>query len=267
MEILYDALIDIRARNPTDFQSLLTELRTAEDSDYAAFAKRELSGYTQALPVQGDQVEFHRDLLFRRRSICRTGLLPAESRFLGIMFDSDKIGSFSETAGYIGFDDGMDSDEAMKFPNEGKEMRFVKDTGARQQCEVPLNQDFKDYWYIQGKEDWQSITLPNKSELETYGTGQPLNGVLAICLMGCPWGKCQPGDVRETQMSSSDVVEIRINGVVATRFTSVMSCVFPHTGHNETFQTWKPNDQGQFEIEIKLKQPGDYMRISSFAVW
>jgi len=268
IELLKDALKDIQSAQfeKKPYNTLLAELKAQEDNDYDLFKTATLPSEAGNIPLSQHNA-FDMTTLFKKRNICHTALLPSESRFKGILMPHwKKIGFFSEKEGYTGYDQGIDFQRARQQPHIGKEMRLTFSSAWREQCEVPLNQDFKDYFLVQGSELWQQVTIPNDAELKAYGTGNPLEGIIAICLAHCTLGhaNCYRGDIRESDVIAEGHVDITINGVIARNFTLWDTCLFPY--NNDGF-TWKANPEGRFDIEVNVIKSSDYIRFSSLVVW
>lgn len=266
IELLQDGLSEISKTGPGEYESLLHTLQSEEKHDFKAFVRAELpKDVAASVPFVNENTKFDLNMLFKRRSICHTGLLPAESRFLGILTQSNQIGFRSETTGYTGYDQGFDFKSIKGVSNAGKEMRLVYSAASRiKNCEVPVSQDFKDFFLVQEGDDWQSITLPNTAEMEIYGKGKNLKGMIALCLAHCTLGKCFTGDIRENVAASSRRVEFNINGIAVESFSVWDTCLFPY---HENGYTWEPNDEGRYEIEVNVIETGDYIRFSSIVIW
>jgi len=261
IDLLDDALKDLASSSYVDPASKLEELRAEEDRDYEKFVQSEPSSFAvDMLPEKRGEEE--REILnvsFRNRGICHTGRLPSESRYNGILTESTKVGPDS-------FDRGTSRGQADKTTNENDLMRLVYDQDKRQECDVQLNMDYVDYFFLRQQEGWKMIVLPNDAEIETYmddNNNPSLKGLIAFSLVTCSWGKCPGGDVREDGVNLNHV-EIQVNGVKVSSTIAVQSLVFLRHDGGLYFQ---PNGGGRFEIDVRVLQSGSSIRFSSFVIW
>ena len=159
---------------------------------------------------------------------------------------------------------GISFEEARAQAADDGKMRLVWEAKDRQQCEVPLNQDYKDY-YIVTPGDWQSLTIPNDREANYYGTGEPYKGLVMVTMPGCDWGQCPTGDIREDGYASG-TLEMEINGVRVTSATVAWGSHFLRHGEGEVY--FPANEQGRFEIRVKVNgEPTVFTRFSAFTIW
>jgi hypothetical protein len=174
MEVIHDALQEIETKG-SDPNALLVEIQKQEDADYKQFKEAALPAFVAKSLPQVEDVPT--ELLFKEPNICHTARLPAESRFKGILTESDKTG-------FETFDIGVSLDEVAVSQNPGGKMRLTYEPKARYECGA--ERDFKDYYYIgQSHEGVSTISLPNSREKAEYGTGQPLRGIISICFTAC----------------------------------------------------------------------------------
>lgn len=251
MELLDDALQELATGEPFDARALLAELVAEEDSDYDLFAQSAVSESSLAIVPPDQEEDLDASILFQKRGICHTALLPAETRFQGILTESS------------GLEMGLSRSAADSSINEGEMLRLVYDSADRQNCSVPLNQDFKDYWYLRHAEGPKKMVLPNDAELAAYGNGEPLQGLVAFCLGHCSWGRCRPDDVREDGIEEGEAV-IQVNGVQATNVTKVQSCAFLRHARGHY---WPLNSDGRLELTVEVAKEGSSMRFGTFLVW
>jgi hypothetical protein len=255
MDMLSEALKDLAAMPKYNPATLLKELKANEQKDYETFQASAISSYSvQMLPTTGgDGIDL--DVIFRRRPFCRTARLPAESRYKGIMTDSDKKGVMT-------YDKGVGWQEAVSQVSSSEQMPLVYIENERQVCELPLNQDYQDFWFIRQQDAWQSITLPNDKELAAYGSGEKLVGLVLVCHVSCSWGKCPTGDVREDGLEKGQL-EYEVNGIPVTELTNIHACyLLKHEGG-----FYFPERNGRLTIKARLTEEKSYIRLLSIAVW
>lgn len=258
-ETLLDA-IDEMSSISGDRAALLRHLRNEEDVEYKTFADSDVPPLENDFLRQiGDELlnETDMSVFYRSPSICHTGRLPAQIRYLGILTESDKTGVYD-------YDKGMPKENADKLETEDEmAMPLVYDPNDRQTCEIELNRDYKDFFFASDKMGWSTVTIPNKAELEAYGRdSQTYRGLLVMCLKYCDWGKCPAGDMQLESIQKGQV-EFEVNGVSVVNVTKFSDC---GVLRGEQGHYWKANDDGQYVLKAKVLGDGSdfsYLRISS----
>jgi hypothetical protein len=247
-----DALKELVAKRPD--LSLLDQLRGFETADQKAFMKHELP--TKALEglVTPDDVD--RDMLFRGPNCCHTARLPAETRHRGILTESALVGEDS-------YDKGIEQGQSIHNIPDDKSMQLVYDQEERQRCKIPLNKDYKDFFYVRDTHGWSQLTLPNNAEIKAYGSGESLRGVIAVCFVNCAWGKCPGGNIRREEIDQG-MAEMEVNGVKVANLTKFDDCdLLKHSdGH-----VWMPNSDGRFQVRAKVNKENGYLRFSAIVIW
>jgi hypothetical protein len=248
--VVEDALKELAAERPDP--ALLDQLRAFEVADRKVFMSRELPmNILRGLQIPSD---VDPEMFYRGPNICHTARLPAETRHLGILTESSLVGEDT-------FDKGIEIATANKNITEDKSMPLVYEKGHRQSCPIPINKDYKDFFYVAETHGWSQLTLPNNAEIKAYGTSEPLRGVIAVCFALCNWGKCPADDIQNNQF---DMAEMQVNGVNVTTLTGFDRCSFlKHVdGH-----VWKPNSDGRFQIRAKVNKVKGFIRFSSIVIW
>jgi hypothetical protein len=173
----------------SDHETLLCHLQTEENIEYQKFFQSDLP----PLPGEGLLESIWRELLneanvsvfFRSPSICHTAQLPAETRYLGILTESDCVGVHDY---YKGVPKNVADQLEVKDGSEVS-MPLVYDPAECQSCEVELNRDFTDFFFASNKMGWSRITIPNKAEVRAYGLDDPekfkYQGLLVMHLKIC----------------------------------------------------------------------------------
>jgi hypothetical protein len=260
---LEDALVDLHsmkhghagARSAlVRSQSILDSLLAKEDSD-------RLKRQTVALDDfysdedKGAVAAITAETLYRRNVICRTALLPSESRYLGIAVDSPKVGNY--TGGYY-----LGVNKKHAFPREGF-IPLAYDTVDRRKCISPKI-DHKDFFLVREGMDWVTTYVPNIREIEAYSQpDQPLpEGVFIICLTKCPRGGCNDGYVGMGE-DFADIVhgklKIKVDGEEVARVRSFDGCYLLERDDGSV--KWSPgrsgNGQYQLDFQVVVKESGD----------
>jgi hypothetical protein len=267
-DMLMDAIEELKSVsiNQTD---LLKQLRKEEDDDYRAFltsATTKDSTDYDLIPKDAELVNdgTNTSIFFTEPSVCHTARLPSQTRYLGILTETDEIGDHDYFKG-ISMDvaRNLTADE-----NTTIQMPLVYDDDERQKgCDVDLNRDYKDYFFASNKMGWTTITIPNDAERRVYvEDSQKLQGVLVFCLVNCPWGDCPPGEMRKAEIFDGQL-RFEVNGVLVTNTTNLIDdCLVLRgtQGHH-----WQPNQDGRYEIRTRVignSTEFAYLRISSLVL-
>jgi len=134
--------------------------------------------------------------------MCHTAMLPAESRYKGILtehFDEATGGWWDHKYEHSVFQTVLNSVELAEAatpyvdPHPGREefmvMTAKDDEWEDGKCEEQTNVDHKDYFIISSVESWRKLTLPNDSELKYYSEWDPHSETrkkwILICMAKC----------------------------------------------------------------------------------
>lgn len=242
---------------------LYQEFKAAPLPD-AAFGLRDNRGKNQEMVVPND---IDVETLFRGPNICRGARTPAQTRYLGILTDTDKVGGIA-VHGHETYDVGITHDEASKTDAKG-EMRLAYDPAERdhQNCIVPVKPDYKDYFVAHGKDGWVKLVIPNKSEKRYYNYDPAVvKGILVIFFGSCDWGRCQPDDMQVAAYNEG-LLELEVNGKPVTNLTQIGGGLGGFLLKGEEGVNWPPNSEGLFEIRSNVKNPKGYLRFSSVILY
>jgi len=253
-DMLIDAIKEL-GLEPYDSAKKLGSLIAEEEAEYSTFyvSQPQITGASV-----GDFFEFEDEVLvnviarmFRKtRIICHTALLPAEIRYLGILTETDMVGTHGYEKGVSQMQ--ADSDVASESEKHKRQMRLTFDTSTRQaNCPVDVKWDYKDFFYTTQNDGWTSLTVPNKAEMEYYigeGAYEP-EGVIVLCFVKCDWGKCPEGEMQTNEIVDGQL-KLEVNGVMVTNVTKLEECgILQHSTGDYHF---KPNSEGQFELRVSI---------------
>jgi hypothetical protein len=251
--MLEDALKELIQKQPSP--SLLGKLRALEMADRKSFMSHKLP--TKILEDLAIPDDVDREIFYRGPNFCHTAYLPAETRHRGILTESSLVGEDS-------YDMGIEFKDADKNNPQDNSMQLVYEKDMRQTCDIPLNKDYKDFFYAHNSHGWSQLTLPNKAEFQAYGTGEPLRGVIAVCFSTCDWGHCPKGNLLRDDIVEGKA-ELLVNGIRATNLTKFDNeCNFLR--HNDG-HVWKLNEDGLFHLRVKVNEEKSFVRFSSIVVW
>lgn len=259
IEVLNDALNELASTADSDPIKLFKKLKAADDVDYAEFVNAPVPENLRKIMPDLKLETMDLNLLVKGHNFCHTARLPAESRHKGILTESAETGFFT-------YDKGVELKEAATTANEGELMRLVYTGEDRQICPVRTNMDYKDYFYVNSNDDWKKMILPNDAELNEYGNGQPLQGIIMMCFTLCTWNKCPKG-VLDRRGLDEGKFELNVNGLNVTTLVQLEECeLLQHSGGYK----WKPDKNGRFDIRARVTKDaerGSYLRLSAFIVW
>jgi hypothetical protein len=253
--IMGDALKELAAERPDP--AFLDELRALEMADRKVFMSRELPMKILEELKLPDDVD--PEMFYRGSNICHTARLPAEIRHLGILTESSLVGEDS-------YDKGIGLKTARNSTREDKSMQLVYTEKARQNCPIPLEKDYKDFFFVAETHGWSQLTLPNNAEVKAYGVGvsEPLRGVIAVCFAYCRRDQCGVSNLRRNE-TQAGMAEMEVNGLKVTTLTEFSEdCSFLR---NVDGHVWKPNSGGRFQIRAKVNTEKSHVRFSSFVIW
>lgn len=243
------AAIDNLGSDSYDPKAKLEGLKKEEDKDYEMFL-------SSTIPLESPSVTgfFNASIssridpmvFFRDHVLCRTSLLPAESRYKGYVSEEQPLA-------HDEYDKGIARNIIDKLPANGK-LRIAYDRELRQEwCPTTLMIDFKDYFYVSQNDGLVSTIFPNNAELEAYSPWEP-KGVLIICFMQCSWGKCPPGDHRLAAVNEQRL-KIKINNVIVTKMLEIKDESFDQCGVAEgpNGLYFERNQLGRYNISVKVE--------------
>jgi hypothetical protein len=273
-ELLKDAVKDIALMSSDeDLQSVVNSLIADEKEDYARVLNSpipdKLSPIANWMTGEDQEKIFAGSLsfreLYRRRSFCHTALLPAEIRFNGLLTQSPK-------AGLTSYDTGIPQPKPEDTPPEvdSGEMRLAFDPNERQNdCPYTLIIDYKDFFFLSSVEGWKTLSLPNDDEAKYYNVDtSEILGLIIICLIGCDWGKCKDGDLRND--FDKGPLTMLVNDAKVVEYTKIGIC-WALKGEGAFPYKWAPNAAGKYEIKARLDYPANsgpfsFVRFSSFII-
>lgn len=269
VDTLIETLEDLVNHNTSEVSTLLTDLQQEEDELFESLLSAELPAAAPSLymPPANSPIDetLNLETLWKGPSLCRTARLPAQSRYLGYTTNSDKIGGMS-IVGKEEYDLGLDIIDAKK-PDAMKDglLLTYEPLTEREKCEVLLKPDYKDYFYAHEVHGWTHLSIPNDKEKDAYNYNpSDFTGFIGMSLIGCSWGKCAKGELREVDYADGKF-EITVNGEPVTELISIGFDVAFMKGAQGL--TWQPNESGTFDIGFLMKEPGGYIKISSFILY
>lgn len=265
IESLLEAAQDLASKTG-DAAQLLEELKTKEDADYQQFLDFKLPenlwgaynteeyGDTKVLFA-----EVKPDVYYKSPAICHTGLLPAETRFQGFVTESDK-------KGFWDYDIGVTKELVESNPSIEKDkslMRLAYTKESRQDCPVPLNADYKDYFYTARADGWTTLTVPNDAEAKAYRyDSSKVHGLVIIRLGYGEWGNHEEGDLQVKDINEGKA-SLEVNGIPVQELINFAGT---YILKGPDGLKWKPNNEGKFVLRAKVNIDKAYLRLSSVII-
>jgi len=297
VQYLFDALNELANDPEQDPHKLLATLQKEEDDLYQnVFLKNPIPPGAEEFYEERDAEDalpLDVNVFFKGPSICRTGRLPAKSRFLGIMTNDDtKTGDVAPFTKET-YETGISESQAkMSTSESNEETRLVYTEDARERdkkcTDYVLKPDYKDFYYSHANDGLTKMIFPNEAEKVAYrydenASANRYQGMLVMFLTACDWGKCQKGDLRETDLGEERVdeegnavggLELFVNGEAVTRLAKVGSGGYLLVGENENNNngkdgrwSWSTSSNGNYEIGVHAKRANSFVRISAFVLY
>ena len=182
-ELVGDALQYLKETTKS-LEDLREDLFREENERYNLLTASPVPSFFEDLV--NDRGDLQLEHIFKYPSFCHTARVPAKIRHKGILTGGAPGDLFH-------YDEGVPEGKARDLVNDSEFMWLVQDPTTRQKCDIPLNLDNKDYFYVKGADGIKKLILPNDAEVAEYGTDQKPVGLIAMCLSVCDWGKCPKG--------------------------------------------------------------------------
>ena len=271
VDALVDALTDLADHETTDTNALLMELEAQELELHEKLRNADLQEETMArlyFPNNNAPKDPTLDVnvLWHGPSMCRTARLPAQSRYLGYTTNTDKVGG-SSVLGSETYDTGIPITEARNASTRDDSMVLVYEPGGieREECDVLLKPDYKDFFYTDKRYGSRKLTIPNEKEREAYGYDPTAyKGLIVVAFVTCPGSRCGEGELRPEDLPV-DKCEISVNGKPVSELLSLGFDTWMLKG--EEGLSWEPDSSGTFEIGFLVKEDDAYIRISSIILY
>jgi hypothetical protein len=244
--------------------SLLEEIETEENREYEAFLAESLPAVDGLETIFGEALndETLMDTWFKGPSLCRTALLPAESRFLGLTTNTTKIGEVSR-CGAQTYDTGVAIDRpggeysytTEVTPTPG-DFNIIAPNDFRacydeEECPEIVKPDYPDWFWGVLKDGKVSATLPNEKEKEYYGYN-PTNfkGIIGLIptLFGELPGRGRPlADLLVSEFQ--DHVKLTVNGKPVAKYRILNSMAILEGEDGSVF--WEPSPNSDYVLEFE----------------
>jgi len=264
---LLGALEELIQLEHENAETLLSRLMREEDEIYNdQIMKMEFQSDAASLYSLGedDKGAFDPSVFFKGESMCHTARIPSQTRYLGYLTNTDKVGG-PVPFGKETYEVGVEEKQAL--PNSDM-MQLVWTDGNMHQddCPVTVNVDHKDSFMSVG-DGWKSLVFPNEAERRAYNyDSEKFEGIVVISFTSCEWGRCEEGYVGPKDFEGDDKKwDMKINGIPVTNFLDINHDAF--VAKNKDGVNFPPSPDGDYKLEIKLNDPANHVKISSFIVY
>lgn len=256
-ETLIDALqslmrMEVKFDDPHDTYA---DLKSQEDKEYDA-TLYESNTTTPIDNITSDHLTTlgvdTKLLLLRNKALCKTALLPSQTRYLGILTESEKKGELH------GYDTGVESIEAARNHPVPSEFVLTYVQATRLVCDVDLEHDHRDYFYASAASGWTSLRFPNDAELEAFAPhGFNPVGLIVICLTSCSFLGCQETTECREKALREGTLKLEINGEAVVDLVPFDQCHLAKTSQGLVIP---PNAVGRYELRAWMQKPKDGTR-------
>lgn len=256
MEIMEDALYDLGSTLETvTLREELDRLEAKEVENLMKFESEAKIWYNHAWELE--DVEAMQ--LMRDQTYCHTALLPAQTRYLGHVFNKET------NDGWFSF-------------NKGTSLRFADGDGAKakmpltyiprdrkDKCEAPLNLDSRDFFLAShAYHGYQRVVIPNDAEKKAYGDYM-VSGIIMVCASACSF-ECHGSPLLSPDsIDKGNKSAFRVNGEDVETVVRMDNCFLLKQKEGGLY--WRANSEGRYEIEVHTLAPGKQFRFNSFVVW
>jgi len=268
---LVEAVTDLSKHENTDPVALLAELRSQEDETYEAIRNTTIPDANLVslyLPPNNGGRDPELDVvdLWKGPSICRTARLPAQSRYLGVTTNSNKVGGIAilgKEEFDVGYSTGSELDAASK--SGLLNLAYDPNNNDRERCEVILKPDYKDFFYTQNGYGKSKLTIPNEKEKQAYRFhSSQYKGLLVLVFISCDWGKCHALDSRPEKYPDH-TFEITVNGKVVKELIPMGFDAWALKGEDGLY--WQVDSNGAYEVGFEVHAKYAFLKLSSIILY
>mmetsp|Transcript_18636 Transcript_18636/g.34729 ORF Transcript_18636/g.34729 Transcript_18636/m.34729 type:complete len:435 (+) Transcript_18636:2-1306(+) len=279
-DVLLAALDELLNFEIEDLDEVIAKLK---EEEYDHYDKRIVQGDLQDFPKQvyplteakeeiDNDSEFNILTLFKGRSICHTARLPAMTRYLGHLTNTEKVGG-PAVFGEEEYETGVELTEAMLTAGGEKsdssstmKLGFDRDRWYNQKCPVIVSPDRKDFFFVLGGSGWNEIIIPNPAEKQAYQYDPSvLEGLVVLVFRYCDWGKCEEHFLKPEDFLEGKKWDMQINGIAVTKIVDIGHTAL--VAKNERGFHFPPSADGNYKIAIQVNEPSGFVKISSFIIF
>mmetsp|Transcript_45893 Transcript_45893/g.111168 ORF Transcript_45893/g.111168 Transcript_45893/m.111168 type:complete len:796 (-) Transcript_45893:52-2439(-) len=266
MEIFIEGLEEI-TQSSKDTQALWEELRQAEDQEFEAFKAKPVFdtiafNESRYADIYNDTELF--ETFFKGDSVCRTSLVPSQTRYMGLSTNSDKVAPGPQVGWAETYDVGvpLHIDKGNYTYDKGHEPipGIVQQTAkidlrphsekVRKECPHVVMPDYKDWLYGPLKDGKATMIFPNEKERAYYGYDpSKFKGFLGLVppLFGETAGQGKTSDIPIGAFKTN--VRVTVNGKKVGKFVFVNAMVILQD-ESGSFK-WEPSENNDYVFEFE----------------
>lgn len=257
MEVMTDALDEL-IHDERDYRQIFQQLETEAEDDFHYFEKHADLKYDIKWSLdEATAMQFYRDPTY-----CRTALLPAQSRFLGHVFDRERYDDF------YSYMKGNAFKVLRTKPKEALRLAYQPRTREqKQRCNdtsVLLNIDATNFFLATDRYDgYQKITVPNDAEIDYYGMHQS-SGLIVACAAACG-SECAGLPQLSIDHVNKKAANMRVNGLEVESVEKFDNCFILKQAGGGLY--WPSNHEFKYEIEVEITSKNKHIEFTSFIVF
>ena len=273
MEVLIEALQNLVENDLEDTELLLSQLMEMDIELHKNFTNAELPPIHEKLfdlkevKVGENEPKIESSLFTKGKSMCHTARLPSQTRYLGILTNTSEVGQpapFGEETYFV----GTDKKQASWVATENGEMRLVFEIKKEREEKCTghiVKPDYPDYFYTNHLDGWTSLKFPNEAEKEFYRYNpRDHAGIIIMHFRKCDWNKC-PKNYLTFEDYAEEHWEMKLNGQRVTKLITIDDRSTLLQGENGFH--FDPDENGQYQIEIKVNKQDGYVEFASFVLY
>jgi len=253
---------------------LLSQLQQEDIELHNNFTNAELPDLSKNLlnltevTVSDTEPTINASLFFKGPSMCHTARLPSQTRYRGILTDTDEVGQpapFGEETYFV----GTDVKDAQTTATKNAEMRLAYQVGQERETKclnVTVKPDYPDFFYTNTLDGWTALTFPNDAEKKIYGyNASQHEGIFIIHWRACNWGKCASGFLKAREDHDLSNWVMKINDQMVVKVVDIGWGGVMVKG--EKGFRFAPDSNGQYKIEMKVMKENSYLQIADFVLY
>ena len=277
MKALLDALHEL-SELEEDTESLLSRLQKEDLELHNNFTNSEwlpemhkrvvdLEEINKQITKYGNETTIDHSIFMQGPSLCHTARVPSETRYKGILVDTDMVGGPSPPGEETYFM-GTNIDKAHKKASKDGEMRIVyEEKQFERKCQgVVVKPDHPDSFYTNSLDGWTKLKIPNDAEQRFYRY-KPENhqGFIILHLKKCDWNKC-PKHFLTIEDYAKKAWKMRVNGQPVSNIYKLDAFGSIAQAKDGKFR-FEPDENGQYEIEIKVYEENGFLEFANFVIY
>jgi hypothetical protein len=275
VQALVDAVNELALDDVDGIDFLLSKLEKEDIEQQHRFAGLDLPDiHNQLFPNAGDNFssDFNVSTFYKSPSLCHTARLPSQTRFLGHLTDTSKIGGPS-VMGEETYEVGILMEDAINQSANGT-MRLVqhgmrnKRFPCREPCSEPLMQDFRDSFLAGDLDGWVKLIIPNDAERKVYGF-EAMKGIIILMLKLCE-RDCGLEDMGDKHFKEGKW-QMKVNDVIVKELVEFGSYQYEYGNafglKHDNGIYFAPNSDGKYDIQIRSLEPSGHVQVSSIVVY